>query len=249
MAVAYVSDTDSGPAIGTSIVWAGFAVSGANPVIVLAIALSGSASAETVTSVVCSAGLTSGTPVEVNRLQANSGTIVSIWKIPAPVGTGTITANLSASMAHQACALLLQGADQTDPCPIADATNASGVSPDPLTVTPANLTANDAVVACGANALAGDNPRFNNPSYTGEIYHDNTSDVNIAVGYHLGTGAVAVKWEGGPHAASALVGVRVKAVTVGGDVALAMPAGSLAATASAHVNRLVNSGQIVIQKA
>src|SRR6187549_1089896 len=139
MAVAYVSDTDKTPTTGSSFTYTSFAVSGTNPVILVCIALDSTTA--TVSSVACSAGLTSGTPVEVKTQRStggNTATWVSIWAIPAPSGTGTITVTLSASVPWQSNAILLSGADQTTPCPGADAGSASGSTPSPLSVTPAN---------------------------------------------------------------------------------------------------------------
>lgn len=210
--VAYISDADKAPATAASFTFTSYAISGTNPVVVLLIALAGTIAAETVSSVAVSAGLTAGTPVEVKKLQTSASVIVSIWCIPAPTGTGTITVTLSASLAYQANAILMQGADQTTPCPLADGVTAAGIT-NPLTVTPTNLTANDAAVGAGGNAGAGDAPTFNQT----QTFNDNTSAVNMAGGYHLGTGAVTVTW-GTPDAVDTLVGIRV--VASGGAAAV-----------------------------
>lgn len=218
MAVSYTSDTDKTPATGTSIAYTSFAVSGTNPVILLLIALN-SATA-TVSSVVLSAGLTGGTLVEVITIRNTQGannTYLSIWAIPAPTGTGTITATLSASVPWQSNAILMAGADQTTPCPGADAVTATGVT-NPLTVTPANLTANDAAVGIGANGNDGDAPTFNQT----QTFNNNTTTINAAAGYHLGTGAVTVTW-GTPSSVDAMAAVRVAAAAGGGGVAVVAP--------------------------
>lgn len=189
-AVTYTSDADKAPATGTSIAYTSFAISGSNPVVTLLIALDSTTA--TVSGVVCSAGLTCGTPVEVKtKRDVNDAlrTYVSVWCLPAPSGTGTITATLSASVQWQSNAILLAGAHQTTPCPGADAVTANAIT-EPLSVTPTNLTANDAAVAFCGNAGAGDNPTFTST----QTYANNTTNVNAAGGYHLGTGAVACSW-------------------------------------------------------
>jgi hypothetical protein len=248
VAVAYVSDTDKTPATGTSIAYTSFAVSGTNPVIVLIIAYYDAATTTTVSGVAVSAGLTAGTPVEVvfRRCTANSGTAVSIWAIPAPSGTGTITATLSASVPWQSNAILLQGADQTTPCPTGDAasTDNAGGATNPLSVTPANLTANDAAVGGGANGNGGDAPTFNQT----ETFNNNTSIVNLAAGYHLGTGAVTVTW-GSQDAVDTLAAVRV--VASAGGTTLEPGLGSVPFTGRVPdvLVQMSNDARIVFRKA
>jgi hypothetical protein len=206
VAATYISDADQTPATAASFTYPSFAVSGTNPVILVLTAVA-SVAGQTVTNVAVSAGL-SGTPVAVI---AFSNTVVSltsylsIWAIVAPSGTGTITVTLSASAAYQSNAILFQGADQTTPCPGADAVSAQGVT-NPLSVTPANLTANDAAVGIGCNATDGDAPTWNQT----QTFNNNGTAVNAAAGYHLGTGAVTVTW-GTPSTTDTLVAVRVAA--------------------------------------
>jgi hypothetical protein len=206
MAVAYVSDTDQTPATAASFTYPSFAVSGTNPVILVLTAVNTVAGA-TVTNVAVSAGL-SGTPaavIAVANTLVSGTTYVSVWAIAAPSGTGTITVTLSASAAYQSNAILFQGADQTTPCPGADAVSAQGAT-NPLSVTPANLTANDAAVGIGSNATDGDAPTWNQT----QTFNNNSTSVNAAAGYHLGTGAVTVTW-GSPVAADLLAAVRIAA--------------------------------------
>jgi len=217
-AVAYISDVDKVNTTGSSIAWTSYAVSGSNPTIVLLIATNSSDpnSTMTVSSVVLSAGLTGGTPIECGTRRQGASTAisyVSIWAIPAPTGTGTITATLSASVAYQATAILMSGAHQTTPCASGDTVTAGTNTPNPLSVTPANLTANDAAVGMGANANDGDAPTFNQTS----VVNSNSTAVNAAGGYHLGTGAVTVTW-GVAANDDNLVGARIQAAAAGGVV-------------------------------
>jgi len=217
MAVAYISDADQTPATSATITYSSFAVSGSNPVIVVAVALK-SATA-TVSSVVCSAGLTSGTPVEIKNFRGGTGDVLttfgSIWVIPAPVGTGTITVNLSASVPWQSNAILFSGADQTTPRSSGDAVTLQSLSTDPspntLTVTPTNLTANDAAVIIGVSTSFG--------TITGVqqtvTYTDGGTDPNASVGYHLGTGSVSCLWSAftGRQGEEVVVAIRLIATT------------------------------------
>jgi hypothetical protein len=184
MAVAYISTTrDDGTNAASA--FSGFVTSGTNPVVVLLIGLKHATA--TVSSVVLTGGITSGTPVEVKTIR-EVATYLSIWAIPAPTGTGTITINFSTSVLYHSAALLLQGADQTTPC--TDGASAHGAT-NPLTVTCANLTASDASVGIGANTNGGDAPVFTG---TAETLNDNGDLINVAGGYKLGTGAVSVLW-------------------------------------------------------
>lgn len=214
-AVAYISHTGTKASAQPDLVLTSFAVSGTNPVIVLNIAWS--STTVTVSSIVLSAGLTGGTPVEIKTLRSTAGTgkttNISVWAIPAPSGTGTITVNLSGAVDCFLDALLLQGADQTTPCPIADAVSTQGIT-NPLTVTAANLTANDATVGAGGNSTGGDAPVWTGTGQV-ETFNSNTSNVNAGSGYKIGTGSVSVTW-GTPSDDDEIVAVRVAAVGGGG---------------------------------
>lgn len=195
--VAFVSASASSGKNGTasSYTFTSFAVSGTHPVIVVCQALN--SASVTGSSVACSAGLTgTGSLIKAQRSGAGDDVTVSyveIWAIPAPTGSsGTITVTNSGSAAFQALAMVFSGADQTTPCPTGDATSAKSTSsgPNPLSVTPSNLTANDAAVIFGCDTAFGDNPHCDQT----EKYADNTTTVNAAGGYHLGTGAVSITW-------------------------------------------------------
>src|SRR4029434_5384484 len=204
MAVAYVADTDQTPATAASITYSSFAVSGTDPVILVLTAVN-KIGGVTVSNVAVSAGL-SGTPASIiAQSDGSNSTYVSIWAIAAPSGTGTITVTLSGSAAYQSHALLMQGAHQTTPCPAADAVGTWGAT-NPLSLTPANLTAADAAVGMGANATDGDAPVWNQT----QTYNNNSTTVNAAAGYHLGTGAVTVSY-GNPVAVDTMAAVRVAA--------------------------------------
>lgn len=218
MGVAYVSDADStGPgSTVTSFAFTSYAISGTNPAVAIGIGLSDNTIS--VSSVVCSAGLTcadqgnganNGLGVVAQNAAGSNNTRVEIWSLAAPSGTGTITVTFSGAVQYQANALLFSGADQATPCPAADATGTTGAT-NPLSVTPANLTANDAVVGFGANANDGDAPTFQQT----QTFNNNTTIINAAGGYHLGTGAVSVSW-GSPVAIDVMVAARVVAAASG----------------------------------
>lgn len=208
MAVAYVSDVDKlNVASGTSDAFTTFAVTGTNPTILIAVGMN-SATAS-VSSVVLSAGLTGGAPYQVKQ-QRNTTTNVEIWAVPAPTGTGTLTVNYSASVPHQCNAAVLQGVDQTTPAVVSDSVSTTG-STSPLTLTPTNLTANDAVYMCACQTVTGDSPHVNSGTQVEILFGDSTT-ANAAAGYRLGTGSVQATW-----AVTALtetfVAVRVQAPT------------------------------------
>lgn len=210
MAVSFTSATASSGKNGTasSFTFTSYAVSGTNPAVLVKIVLLSPVGANvTVTNVAASAGLTAASIAEVKALQADGGpaegTFVSIWKVVAPSGTGTITVTLSGSTPYQAVAELWANCDQTDPAPAADAVATTTIT-NPLTVTPTNLTANDAASGMAGNGNTGDGPDFDQT----ETYKDNTTNVNASGGYHLGTGAVSCTW-GSPAGCDVLVGVRL----------------------------------------
>lgn len=217
MAVAFTSATASSGKNGTaaSFTFTSFAVSGTNPAVLVKVALySPTATPKTVSSVGVSAGLSAASVTEIKTVQNDAGadgTFISIWKLVAPSGTGTITVTLSASCPYQAVAELYSGCDQTDPSPLADAVTATGNTPNPLTVTPTNLTADDAASGFAANGGNGDAPDFDQT----ETYKDNTTNVNASGGYHLGTGAISCTW-GSAGGADSFVAVRLVAAGGGG---------------------------------
>jgi len=176
------------------------------PVLLVGIALS-SATA-TISSVSWSLG--SGTPVELKTDRVNS-TFGSVWVIPAPVaGAGVLTVNLSASVPFQGAAETFTGADQTTPCPTADAVSTNNVNQAQLIVTPLNLTANDASFGIGGQTVTGDpsgisvNDRFKN----------NTTAINIQAGGSAGTAALSANWTGGGDQVA--IGVRIVPAAGGG---------------------------------
>lgn len=151
-----------------------------------------------------------GTASEVKNqreVSASEDAYVSIWKIVAPTAStsGTVQANFSASVPYQMAVVTFSGADQTDPSPTADATS-SGVDLDE-TLTPSNLTANDATLAVAGNTEFQDldAPTPNND------YLSNTSSINLAVGHNLGTTSVTLGSNGGAGVPFAKVWVRVAA--------------------------------------
>lgn len=204
-AVAYISDADKTDVLSGNDAFTSFTVSGTNPVILIVAGLDSAAG--TVSSVVLSAGLTSGTPYLV-KAQRNGTAQLEIWAIPAPTGTGTITVSYSVSVNHQCNAILMQGADQTTPAIIAEAVSATSAS-SPLGLTPSNLTANDAAVySCGV--VSGDGP---NASSGVQTFIGNLTTMNMAAGYRIGTGALSCTYSS--SASNAMVGIRVQAPSSG----------------------------------
>lgn len=209
MSVAYVSDVDATGSTTPITIGSTAVGATANPVIVVMVSLF-TTGGETVTGVTWN-GASSGTPVNVKSLVNPTGPgYLSIWAIPAPVGTGTITVTLSANAEYSANAILFSGADQTTPCPAADAGSVSNddVSTT-LSVTPANLTANDAAVGCGHNVNGGDGATLNQTV----TLSNNAGFENSSFGYHLGTGAISVSWAPGNQSHDAVVAARIAAAS------------------------------------
>lgn len=207
---AAIATVSSGQATGTgSPTFVGITVGvTANPIIAVITGWDFSTGTETVSSVACSgSGVTCGTPVEV-KVQRNSRTYISIWCIPNPVGVVTVTVTPSTSRPYQAGWILFSSGNAAVACPTG-AGNVDAVTgtTNPLSVTLANLTANDAAVGIGANANAGDAPSFQQT----KILDNNTTNVNASGGYHLGTGAVSCLWNGGGagDAVDTFVAIRI----------------------------------------
>lgn len=209
MAVARTSDTDKLDVVSGNDAFTSFAVSGSNPAIFIVASALGST--VTVSSVVCSAGLSSGTPYLVKKAtQVNSN--VEIWAIPAPSGTGTITVSYSSSVNHQCCAVLVSDADQTTPGVTADSTTTVNSGVQTISTTPTNVGANDAVVYGVSTSGAGaDTPHATAGT---EIFFGNSTSINMAAGFRAGSGAVTGTYNDfNDHV---IVGVRIQQPTGGG---------------------------------
>lgn len=203
LAVAYTSDVDKTPATGSSFTYTSFAVNGINPLIIVCIGMASTTA--TVSSVAVSAGLTASTPVEVKTVR-DSDAYTSIWAIPAPSGTGTITVTLSASVPWQSHAILLANADQRIPCPTEDAVTATdpGGIFSSLSLTPTNLTNEDASVGFASLTVAGEPSGF----LPNQTFLNTTTSVNSTGGYRLGFGSVTSNYIS-VNGFKAMVAVRV----------------------------------------
>lgn len=223
MAVTVTSTTGKTPATGSSFTYTSFAITGSNPAVVIMVALSSDTA--TVSSVACSAGLTcadggagANNGFELGNLRSSSGdtpvTYVSAWVLVNPSGTGTITVTLSASSAWQSAAFLCAGAHASTPCPTGagNVGTATGISPNPLTITLGNLTTGEIGIGIGAQSTTGDDPAVG-PT---ETFSDNTTNVNFSVGYRSDAGAVTCTWSSASSNDSLLV-VRVVAAAAGGS--------------------------------
>lgn len=206
MAVAFDAVANVSPATGSSFNISITAPS-TNPVIVVGIGLESTTA--TVSSVSWSLG--SGTTVEVLTAR-KSDAFASVWAIPAPTaGAGTISVTLSASVAYQAGAETFTGAHQTTPCPGADAVASTPTgAPANVTITPANLAANDASFGIGVNTVA------NNPTgvTANDRFKNSTTNVNIQVGDSSGTGALTATYSDSSDN-RACVGVRIAEAAAG----------------------------------
>ena len=147
--------------------------------------------------------------------EVRSGTAYcSVWKIVAPTANtaGTVQANFSASVNWQLMVETFPGSDQTDPMPTADAVT-SVVESISETLTPSNLTANDATSGSAASTV-GNNPTGVNPN---QRYTDATTSVNAQSGDNTGTTGVTFTWDFATGGFSKVkVAVRVKEAAAGG---------------------------------
>lgn len=211
MAVAETAFVNAVPVTGTSITSPSITTPATNPVLVVSVGL------DSATAVVNSLTLTgfSGTSSEVKNVR-NGNTFVSIWVVAGPTAStaGTVKANLSASVPAQLTVTALSGADQTTPCPTTDAQTASDTgagSQINRTVTPLNLTANDATVGAAYNTVAGNWTSVT----TNSRYVDNAGDPGAGVGDSSGTTGVSWVNDGGSGGKLGYVAARVK-VPAGG---------------------------------
>jgi hypothetical protein len=216
MAVAFSSVANVAPATNNSFTIS-ITVPSGNPVLMVGIGLESTTA--TVTSVSWSLG--SGTAVEVKTSRLNNS-FASVWVLPNPgVGAGTVTVNLSASVAFQGAAETFTGGHQTTPCPTADAVGPTGTAAS-LTITPANVTADDGAFGMAASTVAANptgvslNDRFKN----------NTTNVNYQCGDRLGIGALTANWDGA-GADEAGVGVRIVTAPAGTSDDLLVRYGSM----------------------
>lgn len=207
MAVAFGSSVNVTPATGSSATSPSLTTPATNPVVIVAVALA-SATA-TVSSMSTTFG---GTPAEIKNQRGSVATdsFVSIWAIPSPTANtaGTVTVNLSASVPYQMDFLGYSGADQTTPCASGDAVaKDEAVASD--TLTPLNLTANDATVGANGNTQLQDcaAPTPNNR------YLGNSTAINLAVGDNTGITGVTLGTANPGGFDAVYVAVRIKAAS------------------------------------
>lgn len=188
MAVAFSSSVNSGESSTAAVSTPSITVSGTNPVIVIGISQPVNGTVSSVTF-----GGT-GTPTRIIRVLVSTFGFSEIWAIPAPSGSGAITVNFSAAQAGAyVIACLFTGADQTTPCPVGDAQSVADTAANAsLTLTPTNLTANDASVGMVGLFNSGDvaSPWVQN----NDIFHNLGGTADAEIGYSLGTASVTGNW-------------------------------------------------------
>lgn len=202
MAVAEVTSAAATPGTGSSFTIS-ITVSGSHPAITVKVGLDHATAV--VNSVSWSGG--SGTPYQIKNVRSSSGAFVSVWAIPSPgAGAGTVTVNLSTSALFIGTATVFSGTDDTTPSPIADAVTSTSQTP-PVTLTPTNLTANDASDGLAANITSGN---WNSLSQN-QRFVNNTSDPGYISGDSSGTTGITFTNDGGvPAGSAAQVAVRVQ---------------------------------------
>src|SRR4030095_4122665 len=194
MPVAFGSIVNATPATGTGATSPSITTPASSPVMVVGIGLvHASATVWSVTP-----NTFGGTASEVANLRdIGNNAYTSIWAItaPTPSTAGTVTCVLSVSVPYQMVVAGYSGADQTTPCPVADAIEVVAGSG---TLTPANLTADDATVLMATNGVFQDltpatpNNRFlNNTTACNDAVRDNTGTTGVTFGT-TDAGGVAV---------------------------------------------------------
>lgn len=190
-----------------------------NPVVIVKVGLKDAG----LTVVVSSLTITGfgGTASEVVFVRnAVGGEAVSIWKIvaPTPNTAGTVQANLSSSEPFQMTVETWSGAHQTDPSPTGDAVTSVDAT-NPHTLTPTNLTADDASSGAEGNGGAMD---LSAVSPTSD-YLDNTTAINFGAGHATGTTGVTFAGTGSNVYVKAAVRI-VAAAAAGLTAAQELPA-------------------------
>ena len=212
----------SGSTGGTSSSWA---LSGSNIVIVIHIGCAADPG-----SITCSWS-NGGTSALVKSQDSGTAAYGRIYAIPVgSTNTGTYTVTLTNSVANQISADYFTGADQTTPCPTADAWSSTVNNQTPITSSVTNLTANDATAALGINTVTG-NPTGVTPNQT---YLNSTTAVNMETGYATGTTQVSLNND--TQADSRVwIAARVAAAGAGGNSSSVSP--SVSPSVSASVSR------------
>lgn len=210
MAVAFGSNTAASGNTGTAQnPTFALTVAGTNPVITVKVGLDSTTA--TVTSVGWSG--TSNSTGETKNVR-NGTAFASHSFIAGPsAGAGTVTVNKSAAgVAHQIDPSCFTGAHQTAPCASADAvTSVSSVTPE--TLTPNNLTANDASDGMSVNTIA-DNAISVTPN---QRYLDTSTSVNLMTGDATGTTGVTFTYQSGTGT-DAKIAVRIKVFVASGVI-------------------------------
>lgn len=152
-------------------------ISGTRPCVAVLIALN---SATVTVSSVTFGG--TGTPVEV-ATHRNGTTYLSIWSIPSPSGTGSITVTPSSAVELDFDALLFNDCDPTTPIAGGDVTYADGAAVSSLTSHANNLTANDATAGLAGLSVAGDVSSMS----PNQVEIGTSTGINYLTGYATGT--------------------------------------------------------------
>lgn len=155
---------------------------------------------------------TGGAPVRLGTIRGGAaGTVTSvIWCIPAVASsTGTITSNTSLLVDQNFNADVYSGVDQATPC--TDWTT-SIVATSSLSLTPANLTANDGMAGMLSTLANLANPcvSVGNPRL-----RDTAGTVSICAGDNTGTNGITTADSGGGSDDKSRAAVRIAAVATG----------------------------------
>lgn len=225
---------------GTTISTPSITVSGANPVLLIGFQYSASADR----SVNVTFGGTGTVALAIHVDGPGTGDTIPrgyIYCVKAPSGSGVVSATSPSDPynAAQLTVALFNGAHQTDPCPTGDAQSSTSNATS-ITVTPTNLTAEDASFGCDGHTVAGDC----NGVTPNQIYLDSTTAINAQTGYRNGTGGIGFALTAGGSNRSALA-ARIQ-VAPSGNQTPSPGVGAAGITGQAGRASIVASNQIII---
>jgi hypothetical protein len=202
-AVSFVAEAHKGGS-GSSATTTSFTVSGTNPVIVISSNIDGLNNSTTQLT-----WTGAGTPVLIKSISNASIGTAAVWCIAAPAaGTYTAHATYSASTNFQLSASVFSGADQSNPCPSADAVaSTTSVSGTSMTLTASNLVTGDVDYGNAGLWTSGD---MNLGMLNNSVYIDTSHNSDVEIGYSTSTASVTAQWLSGAGSNKAFVAIHIQ---------------------------------------
>ncbi len=188
-------------------------VSGSNPVLVIGTSLAITGGAGSTTNVTFSLG---GTPLLIaSKTDSGPYGYADVWCIAAPpAGTGIVTANFASTGGtdNYLVAAVFSGADQSNPCPSANAvTFTSGSSNTSSTLTAGGLVSGDASFGMVGLYNSGD---VTSPYMKNNLIYQNVGAVSdMESGYSTSTASIKASWNTGAGSYKDFIDVRIQQPT------------------------------------